>query len=74
MKIQKLIKQYESKVLSMDTEIKNNSKAIRDLIKRNLERDIYDYEARFYSVSRKIADVKKQCYIQFIADLKNQKI
>ena len=67
---QKLIKEYESKVLLMDIVIEKNSKAIRDLKKRNLETEVYDYETRFYGEDRKIAEAKRECYIQFIVDLK----
>ena len=70
MKTQKLIKEYESKVLLMDTIIDKSTKAIRELRKKPLETKDYLNETAPFVEDRKIAEAKRQNYIQFIVDLK----
>lgn len=70
MKAQKLIQEYENKVLLMDTVIEKNTKAIRSLRKQKLATNDYLHQTSTFVDDRRIAEAKRQSYIQFIVDLK----
>lgn len=70
MKAQKLIKEYESKVLLMDKIIDKCTKVIREMRKYSIDTQDYLNRTLYFFEDRKIAEAKKQNYIQFIIDLK----
>jgi hypothetical protein len=66
MNIEKLINQYESKIKLQDKEIESFTEEIRKIRRGEnsyLEPNELGYE-------RRIADAKRQAYVQFIEDLK----
>lgn len=69
--IQSLIKEYEIKVLEQDNLIEVATKSIRDIRKKNLPTNDYIIETTPFVTDRKIAETKRQCYIQFIVDIKS---
>tara|TARA_R110002020_G_C15874565_1_gene738465 strand:+ start:188 stop:415 length:228 start_codon:yes stop_codon:yes gene_type:complete len=70
MKTQKLIKEYEKKVLLMDTIIDKSTKAIRKMRNDAIDTSSYLTMTAPFVEDRKIAEAKRQNYIQFIVDLK----
>jgi len=66
MKTQKLIKEYESKVLGLDNVIESILLEFK-IIRRNGTSAMTIEE---WTNVKKVADAQRQCYIQFIEDLK----
>lgn len=67
----KLIKEYESKILDQDILINKATESIRDLRKKDLSTSEYIIETTPFVTDRKIAETKRQSYVQFIVDIKS---
>ena len=71
MKLKKLNAEYESRIVDCEILIESAQQSIRDLRKKNLSTKDYHFECSEFLIQRKINETKKQCYIQFLADINN---
>ena len=69
MEIKKLNAEYESRIGDCEILIASAQQSIRDLRKKNLSVEDYTLEVYEFVLQRKINETKKQCYIQFLADI-----
>jgi hypothetical protein len=66
-----LIAQYQSKILLMDKTIEACTSKIRSFRHDDLTTTQYNFETQPIVEDRKIAESKRQCYVQFIVDIES---
>ena len=69
MNTEKLIKEYNSIITDQEKVINACTESIRELRRKNLSTKDYNDLTVDYVTDRKIAETKRQSYIQFISDL-----
>ena len=69
MTTQKLIAEYQAKVIALENEVATCSQAIRDF--RAGKSNVYFFNEENAICERKIADANRQLIIQFIKDLED---
>lgn len=67
--LEKLIKEYEERIENCDSQISRYTNEIRSIRKNGA--DSYFCTVEELANERKIADAKRQCYVQAIADIKS---